>query len=275
MTMRITAALSGGGIKTAAHLSAIRVFRDAGYAPTRYVATSMGAVMAVGLALGLPHEEMVARFAALDRRDVAALDRTAILRGLFARSVLREAPLRRTLERVVPVRRFDELPVPLTVTSADLDTGALVLFGAGGEDVPLLDALYATCALPLLYPPALIGGRRLVDGGLRGILPLEAASRFPADLVIAVDTGTGFDQEAGGPSSVPALLQAHNDAMGVLMGDNARLQRLLWERSPERPRLLYVRPPVRRGETFALDQVPKYLEAGARAASDALARVKS
>ncbi|MGH7562382.1 MAG: patatin-like phospholipase family protein, partial [Gemmatimonadales bacterium] len=212
MTRRVTVVLSGGGIKTAAHLSAVRALREAGLEPTRYVATSMGAVMAVGLALGLPHDEMVARCSTLQRRDVAALDRTSLLRGLFARALFREAPLRRTLERTVPARRFAELPVPVTVTAADLDTGDLVLLGDGGEDVPLLDALYAACALPVLYPPAVLGGRRLGDGGLRGVLPLEAAARFAADLVVAVDVGPGFDQGPAVPAAMPAMLAAHHDA---------------------------------------------------------------
>ena len=270
MTRRVTAVLSGGGIKTAAHLTAVKVLRDAGIVPTRYVATSMGAVMAVGLSLGLPHEELTGRFLTLTRRDVAAIDRTSLLRGIFARALFRELPLRRALERGVPVRHFSELPVPLTITTTDLDTGALTLFGDGGEDAPLLDVLYATCALPLLYPAGLIGGRRLVDGGIRGVVPLEAASAFPADLVVAVDAGAGFDQEQGPVEPMPALLQAHNDAQGILMADNSRLARRVWELTPSRPPLLYIRPKVRRAETFAIDQVPYYLAEGERAAREAL-----
>ena len=239
-------------------------------APSRYVATSMGAVMAVGLSVGLPHEDLVGRFLTLTRRDVAAIDRTSLLRGIFARAIFREAPLRRALERGIPVRRFDELPVPLTITTADLDTGELILFGDGGQDAPLLDALYAACALPLLYPAGLLAGRRLADGGLRGVVPLEAAALFPADLVVAVDAGSGFDQEQIPVTPMPALLQAHNDAQGILMADNSRLARRLWEQTPSRPPLLYIRPKVRRGETFAIEQVPYYLAEGERAAREAL-----
>jgi NTE family protein len=270
VTRRITVALSGGGIKTAAHLTAVKVLREAAFVPSRYVATSMGAIMAVGLSLGLPHDELVGRFLTLTRRDVAAIDRTSLLRGIFARALFREAPLRKALERGIPVRRFDELPVPLTITTTDLDTGELILFGDGGLDAPLLDVLYATCALPLLYPVGLIGGRRLADGGIRGVVPLEAASYFPADLVVAVDAGAGFDQEQVPVTPMPALLQAHNDAQGILMADNTRLARMVWERTPARPPLLYIRPKVRRAETFAIDQVPYYLAEGERAAREAL-----
>ena len=68
--------------------------------------------------------------------------------------------------------RFSDLLHPLTVTAVDLDSGQLVRLGAGGEDALLQDALYAACALPLWFPPRIIRGRRLADGGLRGPLPL-------------------------------------------------------------------------------------------------------
>ncbi|MGH7560294.1 MAG: hypothetical protein ACRENB_04655, partial [Gemmatimonadales bacterium] len=70
-------------------------------------------------------------------------------------------------------------------------------------------------------------------------------------------------------------LAAHHDALGALMADNARLARALWTRTPGRPPLVYVRPRVRRGETFALDQIPWYLAEGERAAREALAALSS
>ncbi len=53
MTDRLIAVLSGCGVRTAAHLGAMRVLMDRGMVPTRYVGTSMGAVIATALALGL------------------------------------------------------------------------------------------------------------------------------------------------------------------------------------------------------------------------------
>ena len=71
----------------------------------------------------------------------------------------------------------------------------------GGDDLPLHDALYASCALPLYFPPLALDGRRLVDGGLRAVLGLETAARIPADLVIAIHVGPGFDEPAPRPST--------------------------------------------------------------------------
>ncbi|HEV8355183.1 MAG TPA: patatin-like phospholipase family protein [Gemmatimonadales bacterium] len=276
MTDRVVAVLSGGGVKAAAHLGAVRALVAAGLAPARYVGTSMGAVIGAGLAAGLPAGEVAERLFLVRQRDVFAVDRTVVLKGLFARGLLRPEPFRRTLERLLPVARFEDLAVPLTVTATDLDSGALLAFGAGGQDAPLLDALCASCALPPFFPPYLMDGRRLADGGLRAVVPLEVAARFPAELVAAVDVGAGFDMDPE-PQGVrtPALLRLQGDAQWALMASNTALQRALWNTVPGRPPLLWIRPRVRRGDTFATEQLRRYIEEGERAANYALAARKA
>jgi len=272
VTAGVTAVLSGGGAKTTAHLGALRVLQAAGITPTRFVATSFGAVIAAGLAAGLSHAAIEAQLLTVRERDVFRIDRGGLLRGVFARSLLRPEPFRLTLERLLPVQRFEELQTPLSVTATELDSGELLVFGAGGEDVPLLDALCASCALPLFFPPFVLGGKRCADGGLRAVVPLEVAARFPAELVVAIDVGAGFDtaaQEAG--PRPPALLRLHGDAQRVLMASNTAAQRELWSCTPDRPALLWIRPRVRRGETFATSQLQWYVGEGERAARAALA----
>jgi NTE family protein len=154
----------------------------------------------------------------------------------------------------------------------DLDTGALLLFGAGGEDVPLVDALLASCALPVFYPPVVIGGRRCADGGLRAVLPLGVVGSVPADLVIAVDTGPGFDEPRGAGSGMPPLLDAHNSATGVLMASNTADEIALWKATVGRPPLLYVRPKVDRNVTFNVELAEKYALEGYRSTKEALQR---
>jgi NTE family protein len=272
----IVLVLSGGGAKTAAHLGAVRALTAAGLAPTRYVGTSMGAVIATALAAGLGPDAVAERLLAIRHREVFALDRTALLKGIWARALLKPDALRRTLERLLPVTAFADLTAPLSITATDVDSGDELTFGAGGEDVPLLDALCASCALPPFFPPFLVGGRRCADGGLREVVPLAVAGRFAADLVIAVDVGSGFDTERN-PATPrqPALIALWNDSQRVLMASNTALTQALWRATPGRPRLLWIRPRVREGETFATDQLRWYLAEGERAASAELAALRT
>ena len=273
MTARTAAlVLSGGGAKTAAHLGACRALREAGFEPTWYVGTSMGAVIAAGLASGVANDELLERMADVGARGIVR-DPLAPVAGLFLRSLLKPAPLRSAIEALVPVRRFADLTVPLTVTAVDLDTGELVLFGAGAQTAPLVDVLCASCALPMYYPPVVIDGRRFGDGGLRCVVPLEPAAELDVELVLAVDVGPGFDLPAPAEAArVPALVRAHDDAVGILMAANSESQLALWRADPSRPPLVYVRPRTERNATFRVDRVREYANEGRRATREALDR---
>jgi NTE family protein len=264
--------LSGGGAKTAAHLGACRALREAGFEPTWYVGTSMGAVIAAGLASGVANDELLERMADVGARGIVR-DPLAPVAGLVLRSLLKPGPLRSAIEALVPVRRFADLTVPLTVTAVDLDTGELVLFGAGAQTAPLVDVLCASCALPMYYPPVVINGRRFGDGGLRCVVPLEPAAELDVELVLAVDVGPGFDLPApAGTARLPAMIRAHDDAVGLLMAANSESQLALWRADPSRPPLVYVRPRTERNATFRVDRVREYANEGRRATREALDR---
>jgi NTE family protein len=263
----VAVVLSGGGAKTAAHLGAARALTEAGLVPARYVATSMGAVIAAGLAAGVEHATLLERLTEVGHRGIVR-DPLAPVVGLFARALLRPAPFRRALEGLIAARSFAELRVPLTVSVVDLDTGELLLFGAGGEDAPLIDVLCASCALPLYFPPVPLAGRRCGDGGLRGVLPLEAAGRVLAtEPVVAVDVGPGPDAKGGQPAAPPPpLVRAHDEAVGILMAAHTAAQLAAWRAEPGRPPRVYVRPRVERNATFQMERMRRYAEDGYQAA---------
>jgi NTE family protein len=261
----VAVVLSGGGAKTAAHLGAARAMAALGFTTARYVATSMGAVLAAGLAAGTTPDALLDRLAAVGPSGVVRHP-GALVAGLFARALLRPAPLRRAIEALVPARRFDQLRIPLTVTAVDLDTGELLLFGAGGDEAPLIDVLMASCALPVYFPPVRLAGRRCGDGGLRGVLPLDAAARVVAEPVVAVDVGPGFDTPAGMPATGPAVVRAHDEAVGALMAAHTASQLRAWRAEPGHPPLVYIRPGIERNATFQVDRMRRYAEDGYQAA---------
>src|SRR3989442_965793 len=195
---RVVAVFGGGGAKSLAHAGAWKALLELGLRPAHIVGTSMGAVIGAALAAGSTYQRIVDIALSLQKKDSAALDAWSLAKGVFAGNILKPDPLKRTIARLVPATRFGDMQIPLTVTATDLDSGELVLFGALGQDAPLVDALYASCALPLYLPPEVIDGHRLGDGGLRAVVPLDVARRIPADMVVAVDGGPGCDERRGG-----------------------------------------------------------------------------
>jgi NTE family protein len=260
----VTVVLSGGGAKTAAHLGAVRALEEHGHAPARYVATSMGAVIAAALAAGIAGPALLDRLTVVGRRGIVR-DPIAPVLGLFARSLLRPGPFRRAIETLIPSRKFADLGVPLTVSVVDLDTGELLLFGAGGLDAPLLDVLCATCALPLYFPPVALAGRRCGDGGLRGVLPLESAARLATEPVVAIVVGPGFEVLPGEAAGVPPMVRAHDEAVGTLMAAHTAAQVAAWRASSDRPALAYIRPRTERNATFQVERMRQYADDGYQA----------
>lgn len=271
----VVAVFGGGGAKAAAHIGAFRALEEANLVPDHIVGTSMGGVFSALFASGFSSTEALDRVVAIGEKDIIRAETFAFLKGLWARALLQPEPFRRSLERMLGMRRFEDLKIPLTVTATDLDTGELTLFGAGGRSVPLIDALYATCALPLFLPPAIIDGRRYADGGLRAVVPLGPAGLIPARLVVAVDVGPGFDEAPGGASGLPPVVEMHNEATGILMAGQTQQALALWRANPDRPPLLYIRPKVEKGATFKVDQVRRFVEVGYAAARVALAGLNS
>ena len=60
------------------------------------------------------------------------------------------------------------------IAAVDYDSGQRVLFGReGAPRASLPDAVVASCSIPGWYEPAVIGGRRYVDGGVRSMTSLD------------------------------------------------------------------------------------------------------
>ncbi len=270
---RIVLVLSGGGMKAMAHIGVLRALEECGLHPAEIVGTSGGALIGALAAGGLDYDELVPRVMRIRARDVVVPAKSALLlRGVGAPSVLRSAPLRALLRRIVPVNDFGALLLPLRITATDLDSGELVVFGAGGRgDCTVAEAVYASMALPVYYPPARIGGRRFADGGIRAVLPLDVAAAIPADLVVAVDVGPVPFGPAPGDRQVPALVALSDRALAIAMADQKARTLAAWQAAAGRPTLLLVTPDVDPHGTFAFDRTAEFIEAGYRAAHAVLA----
>ncbi len=272
--MRVVLVLGGGGAKSLAHAGAWKALREANIGPSHIIGTSMGAVIGAALAAGSSPERILEIALSLGKKDFAALDAWSLAKGVFAGNILKPEPLKRTIARLVPVTRFADMKIPLTITTTDMESGELVLFGALGQDGPLIDALYASCALPLYLPPQVIDGRRVGEGGLRAVLALEVARRVPppppVDLVVAGHVGPGFDEPpVVKKAAIPPLVRAHGEAIRIMMA--AQTERAVAEWPEDAPRLVFVRAVAEREATFAVGQGQRYFEAGYREAKKALA----
>ncbi|MGH7467478.1 MAG: patatin-like phospholipase family protein [Longimicrobiales bacterium] len=267
MRGKVVVVLGGGGVKGMAHAGAWRAIKETGLPVAELVGTSIGGLVAACLAGGLDWPRLYELAHVLKKQDIVSLNRWALLlNGIRQQSVFQAEPLRNYIGSVLPVQRFDELQIPVSMNAVDLETGKTVWFGAAGrQDVPLIDAVYATCALPMFYPPAAVNGEFLVDGGVNDGMPLELAAARGATLIIAIDVGAGEirDSEDTVAKGLVAIHHRVTEIVGFAR-KQAKLQN--WNG----PRLIYVRPRLDAYSTFDFGRTDSFLDEGYRATREAL-----
>ncbi|MBI3011272.1 MAG: patatin-like phospholipase family protein [Candidatus Omnitrophica bacterium] len=174
--------LCGGGSRGAIEVGLYRALVELRIPIHMIFGTSIGAVNGALIAAGLTPDEIAQHWVSLQDRQLFGLSWRLLLRGLKADSVYTTRRLQHVLEGILPVQRFEDLKIPLTVTATDLQTGEAVYLDHG----ELLPAIMASMALPPYFPPVEYQGRRLVDGGVVDNLPLGVAIERGATRIFAL-----------------------------------------------------------------------------------------
>ncbi|HEX4026699.1 MAG TPA: patatin-like phospholipase family protein [Rhizomicrobium sp.] len=156
--------LAGGGARGFAHIGIIKALKEAGVPFDQLGGTSMGAVIAAGLACEWGLEEMRERMRAVFVDDNPLSDFTLPLIAL-----LRGKKVSKRLREHFDEAAIEELPLPYFAVSSDLTTGRIHIH----RDGPLWRALRASVALPGILPPVTHHGHLLVDGGVMNNLPVD------------------------------------------------------------------------------------------------------
>ncbi|MCI1191501.1 patatin-like phospholipase family protein [Calidifontimicrobium sp. SYSU G02091] len=195
---RIGLALGGGAARGFAHIGVIQVLEEAGIKPSLVVGTSAGSLVATLYASGLNGQQLAAL--------ALAMDEGAITDWSFpGRGVIRGEALARWVREQTKGRLIEQMPIPLGIVAADLDSGQPVLFRRGDPGT----AVRASSAVPAVFQPVKIGEREYVDGGLVAPVPVRFAREMGAELVIAVDISTPPEGNPTG-DAVRLLLQTFN-----------------------------------------------------------------
>jgi NTE family protein len=254
-------------MKGLAHVGAWQAIEESGMRVSGIVGTSIGGLIGACVAGGMGWKELVPLAFALRKEHIVRINRRAVLlNGIRQEALFLGEPLRRYIEDVLPVKRWEELKLPLQMNAVNLETGLTEWFGTGVDtSVPLVDAIYATTALPVFYPPARIGGRVYVDGGAEHSLPLTRAAELGATGIVGVDVGSGKQSH---PHRVLAqgMLAIHMRVFSIMSWRQRADMVSRWTEPP----LLFVRPRLEGYQTFDFDHIQFFLEEGYRAARAAL-----
>src|SRR5512135_3565446 len=173
-------ALSGGGAHAAAHAGVLRALEREGVPVAGIAGVSGGALVAAAWAGGADLERLV--------DQASRLHPWMWVRG-WGGGLLSGSRLGALIDEYLPEPNFEGLRVPVSVLATDVDTGEPVVFREGN----LRDAVRASCSFPGVFPPMVLNGRRLYDGGVSEVIPVRLARDMAGEsgVVVAIDCNSG------------------------------------------------------------------------------------
>jgi NTE family protein len=181
--------LAGGGSLGAVQAGMLLELMANGLRPDLIVGVSAGALNGAFLAHDpgpAAAEHSASLWRQITTREALGLSWRSMLGIVGLRNHVADCRgLRGLLERELPYRRFDAARVPLHIVAADEATGEEVLLSEGDVHAAVL----ASTAIPGVFAPVTIGGRRLVDGAVATGAPIATAARLGARRLIVLPCG--------------------------------------------------------------------------------------
>jgi NTE family protein len=179
--------LAGGGARGFAHIGILKALAEANVPFDQLGGSSMGAIIAAGIADEWSLDELTDRMRAafVDSNPLSdyTLPLIALVRGKKVSDLL---------QKNFGDLRIEELAKPFFCLSSDLTTGRVHEHRAG----PVWRALRASVSLPGILPPVTHHGHMLVDGGVMNNLPVDVMRSHTAGPIIASDVTGEIDLKA-------------------------------------------------------------------------------
>jgi len=165
--MKITLALSGGGLRGAAHVGAIKFLEEQGVEVTAVSGSSAGAIVGLFLAAGLKSEDMLDFLKSLEKKELFAWGSGAI--GLFKMERLEDK-----LRETVNFKNYSELKIPLHTCVTDISNGEHCYIDSGD----VVAYTIASSTITPLFQAKKIGENFYIDGGFSDNLPVKPLKKY-------------------------------------------------------------------------------------------------
>lgn len=176
--------LSGGASLGAIEVGMLQALFERGVAPDLIVGTSVGAINGAFIASREPTVatalELGENWRGLRRGKVFPVNPLTGFIGFIGASdhLVPEGNLRRLIAEHIQVKRLEQMRIPLHVIVTDVLSGQELRQSEG----PAVDAALASAAIPGVFAPIEVEGRRLMDGGVTNNTPLSHRTRGRRDL---------------------------------------------------------------------------------------------
>jgi NTE family protein len=270
---RVALVIGSGAVKCAAAIGLRRVLEREGIDVDLVVGCSGGSLYAAMHALGVSLDETEALTRTLwTRKLTTKRDTRGLLSAAFPKmfkfdgsfGMVDDRPMLAALRSVWSGVTFDDARIPLHIVATDFENGERVVLSEGA----ILDAVRASIAVPFVWKPWTVGGRKLCDGCLSDPMPVDVAIREGADVILTM----GFEAEY--PKRVSSVLRFAFQVTSVYTNNLYRAN-YAFHNLAHHAEILPVMPEFeQRVGLFSTGKIPYVIEQGARAAEEVLPYLK-
>lgn len=195
---KIALVLGAGAAKGFAHIGVLKIL-EANKVPIHMIfGTSAGSLVGCLYAYGYTAYEIQTMALTVQKGDIIdfIIPDNGFIQGLklakFVNKVTKNTPL-------------EKMPIPFYAVATDIQSGQEVVFGQGNTGT----AVRASCSIPGVFRPVRIGERLYVDGGVVSPVAVDAARKYGADVVIAVDISSDLGSTKP-ETTIETILQTIN-----------------------------------------------------------------
>ncbi len=195
---KIGLVLGAGSSKGFAHIGVLKILEANKIPIHMIVGTSVGSVVGSLYAYGLDAFQLQKMSFSIEKGDI--VDLTIPDNGFIKGEKLEEF-----VNKTLKYSPMERLRIPFYAVATDIQNGQEIVFGRGNTGT----AVRASCSIPGVFRPVKIGDKMYVDGGVVSPVAVDAAKRFGADVVIAVDISAGIEQTPPG-NTIETILHSIN-----------------------------------------------------------------
>jgi len=208
--MKLGLALSGGGVKGAAHIGAIKALEENGIKIDAMAGTSIGSIVASLYAMGYTTDEMIEIFRFSSKEMMRANPRyfagnirssgRILGYGLFSGESIENAL--KACARQKNIKNIKDIEMPLSIPTVDIVQSKKYVFTNANfsedyyiNEVPIEKAVRASSSYPGVFAPCEFQGHKFVDGGILDNYPAIEVRKLGVDKVLTIKFSTQLNNE--------------------------------------------------------------------------------
>lgn len=204
--------LSGGGVKSAAQIGAIKALEEKNIKFGYVAGASAGSIVATLYALGYSSDEMYEIFKKYSKR-IKYVEFKSILKIIYGlifkgKIIVNGLNSGKTIEKTVSkvakengITNINQIKMPIAIPMVALKDGELCVATSKEvrntysdkiiyvNDMQIAKAVRASCSYPLVFAPCQVKQKQFVDGGIRENMPWKELKALGAGKVL----GIGFE----------------------------------------------------------------------------------